>query len=203
MLGALWRVGVLADNNELPQPVTVDHFSALRESSPFTRSLNWSDSILLTGVAEIDGKPVATLFNMETRQSYTVSEAPNSQGWKMVGITQNHDLQKIVATISIASGDVVAVRFDNKQLNPRAGKPAALAVPATPLGVDHRTPPTAEERRKFGEYVQKRISKFTDEQKARTRQIMLEKHKINPKMGGRQKQEVYVKILDYVESNQK
>lgn len=186
-----------------PKAVTEDHFSALMESSPFTRSLSLSDSILLTGVAEIDGKLVVTLFNKETRESYVVSETPNSQGWKMVEVSQDNDLEKIVAKIFMKGGEVVTVRFDENQQKPGEGRPAANSVPSTPRGEDNRTPPTDEDRRKFGEYVQKRMSKFTDEQKARVRQIMQEKHKENPKMNGRQKTDVFVKILDYVEANKR
>ena len=190
-----------AQEAELPLALTSDHFQALQENSPFLRSLDLSDSILLTGIAEIEGAPVATLFNRETRESYVVSEILNSQGWKMVGIDGSEDLEKVAARIATGAGAVITVRFDEGQLKPGEGKPAAAAVPTTPRGPDSRPLPTDEERRKFGEWVKKRMANFSEVQKRKVGEIMQEKMKANPSMTDRQKGEVFVKILDYVETN--
>ena len=191
-----------ASDSILPRSLNHSDFEALRTHSPFTRSLSLSDSILLTGVAEIDGSQVATLFDKESRVSYVVSETPNAQGWKMVGIDRNQELDQVSATISVDGGEIVTVRFSEGQLQPGEGKPAATAVPSTPRGEDRRSLPTDEERRKFGEWLKKRMSNFSDQQKRKAGEIMQEKMKANPQMSDRQKGEVFVQILDYVEANQ-
>ena len=186
----------------LPEPVTINHFNALQSHSPFLRSINLSDSILLTGIAQIKGRPVATLFDRETRESYVVSDTPNSQGWKMVGIDGNEDLEKVAARIAVEGGEIITVRFDEGQLKPGDGKPAATAVPTTPRGPDQRPLPTDEEKRKFGEWIKKRMANYTEAQKRKVGELMQEKMKANSQMTDRQKGEVFVKILDYVEANQ-
>ncbi|MCB1062872.1 MAG: hypothetical protein KDN20_08135 [Verrucomicrobiae bacterium] len=111
--------------NGLPSPIAADAFSMLMENSPFTRSLNLSDRLILTGIASMDGKKVATLMNRETKETYVVSEEPNPQGWKMVEVDGNDDLEKVAAKISIAGGEVVTVRYDEWSLKPGEAKPAS------------------------------------------------------------------------------
>ena len=110
---------------DLPKPVATKDFSELMKNSPFTRSLDLSDSLILTGVAKVEGKPVATLMNKETKETYVISETPNAQGWKMVGISAGADLEKVTAKIALSGGEVVTVRFDEAQLKPGEAKPAA------------------------------------------------------------------------------
>ena len=45
---------------DLPTPFDATVANSLLENSPVTRSLNLSDALVLTGIAYIDGKPVAT-----------------------------------------------------------------------------------------------------------------------------------------------
>lgn len=207
-LGAFVLAGVAATAEEagpdlagLPEPVGEDQFEALRGQSPFTRSLDPGESILLTGIGTIDGRLVATIVDKETKERSIVSETPNSEGWKVVEIEGNPDLGQVSATISIDGGEVVTVKYDQKQLNPSEGR-TGLASVAVPRGEDKRPLPTQEERRKFGEWVKQRMSNFTDEQKRRVGEIMQEKMKANPNLSDRQKGQVFVQILDYVEKNQ-
>ncbi|MFV1995401.1 MAG: hypothetical protein ACC661_08180, partial [Verrucomicrobiales bacterium] len=112
-------------NNGLPQRVAPEHFAVLMRNSPFTRSLNLSDLLILTGLATMDGKQVATLMNKETKETYVVSEEPNPQGWRMVEVSGNEDLEKVAAKIVIGEGEVVTVRYDKWALKPGEAKPAA------------------------------------------------------------------------------
>ena len=112
-----------AVENGLPQPVKPQHFAALMENSPFTRSLNLSDLLILTGVAVVDGKQMATLMNKQTKETYVVSDEPNTQGWKMVEFAGNEDLEKIAAKITMTGGEVVTVRYDEWSLKPGEAKP--------------------------------------------------------------------------------
>ncbi|MCB1229280.1 MAG: hypothetical protein KDN19_03385 [Verrucomicrobiae bacterium] len=109
----------------LPEPVSAEHFQVLMENSPFTRSLNLSDLLILTGIATMDGKQVATLMNKETKETYVVSSEPNPQGWKMVELAGNSDIEKVAAKIAIAGGEVVTVRYNDFTVKPGEAKPAS------------------------------------------------------------------------------
>lgn len=126
LAGAQEELAVPApDGSGLPEPVSTEHFQVLMENSPFTRSLNLSDLLILTGIASMDGKKVATLMNKETKETYVVSEAPNPQGWKMVEVADNDDIEKVAAKIAIAGGEVVTVRYTEFSAKPGEARPAS------------------------------------------------------------------------------
>ena len=108
-----------------PQPVNDDDFSALRASSPFTRSLNLSDSLILTGIAQIGEETIATVVDKSSKESYVVSSEANAQGWRMVEVEgDQNNLQNVTAKILVAGGEVVSVRFDKDQLKQGEARPA-------------------------------------------------------------------------------
>jgi len=109
-----------------PSPVTEEDVRVIRENSPFTRSLNLSDSLILTGIASLEEEVVVTLLDKNTKETYVVTGQPNAQGWKMVEVDgTSGELEKITAKIAVPGGEVVAVRFDESQLTPGESKPAA------------------------------------------------------------------------------
>jgi hypothetical protein len=114
----------IAQGNGLPAAVAASHFEVLMVNSPFTRSLNLSDSLILTGIATMDGKQVATLMNKETKETYVVSDQPNPQGWKMVEVSGTEAIDKVAAKISVTGGEVVTVRYAEWALKPGEAKPA-------------------------------------------------------------------------------
>ena len=73
-------------SSDLPEPLTAQHFAALKSHSPFLRSLDLSKTLVLTGVARLDGEMVATLFNRESKTTQVVSQSANAQGWRLVGV---------------------------------------------------------------------------------------------------------------------
>jgi hypothetical protein len=97
-------------DSDLPQPFDPNTLSAVVTSSPFTRMVNMSDNLVLTGIAYIDGKPVATIFNKETKESYIVSAEPNFQGWTLQEALPAPDITRSQARISIG-GEIVSVRY--------------------------------------------------------------------------------------------
>ncbi len=111
---------------DLPQPMDANVAQALLESSPFTRALNLSDSLVLTGIAYIEGKPVATIVNKATRESYVVSEEPNVQGWKLAETSASTQLKHTQAKIMVGT-EVVTVRYSDEAVTPemmkKGGKP--------------------------------------------------------------------------------
>ena len=166
--------------DELPRSIGQSDFRELMENSPFTRALNLSDSLILTGVARMEGKTMATLMNMETKETYVISDVPNPQGWKMVEITEAGDLETVTAKISVAGGEVVTVRFDENRLKPGEARPASGAGSSSvrPGGGGE----TDEERRKRYAEVREKMSKMSEAQKDKMRKIMEKKMKENPNM---------------------
>lgn len=95
---------------DLPQPFDPNSLSPVVTASPFTRMVNMSDNLVLTGIAYIDGKPVATVFNKESKQSFIVGAEPNFQGWTLQEAQPAPDITRSQARISIG-GEVVSVRY--------------------------------------------------------------------------------------------
>lgn len=95
---------------DLPQPFDPNSLSPVVTASPFTRMVNMSDNLVLTGIAYIDGKPVATVFNKESKQSFIVGSEPNFQGWTLQEAQPAPDITRSQARISIG-GEVVSVRY--------------------------------------------------------------------------------------------
>lgn len=109
----------------IPSVVEEGDFSALKGQSPFLRSVNLSDSLILTGLAMVNNEQVATLLNKETKETFVVSSKLNSQGWKMVDLKADPDLEKVAAKVAIEGGEVVTVRYAEWQLKPGESKPGA------------------------------------------------------------------------------
>lgn len=107
---------------ELPQPVDLQKAQVLVDNSPFTRVLSLSDSLILTGIAYIQGKPVATILNKATKESYVVSEEPNAQGWKLAETSASHTLNRTQAKLVVGT-EIVTVRYSEDQTSPEANNP--------------------------------------------------------------------------------
>jgi hypothetical protein len=120
---------------ELPQPVDARDVQSLVTNPPFTRTLNLSDSLALTGIAYVEGKPVATILNRETKQSFVVSEEPNAQGWKLAETNASKNLQRAEVKIMLGA-ETVTVRYGEDQLTPGAKKqaPPSSGGPTPPPG---------------------------------------------------------------------
>tara|TARA_R110002096_G_scaffold26518_10_gene81783 strand:- start:4688 stop:5338 length:651 start_codon:yes stop_codon:yes gene_type:complete len=112
----------LAASAFAPEPVTEEDFAELKEHSPFLRPLDLSQSLVLTGLAEVDGKLIATLRHRKTKETHVVSgsSSANALGWQLVGVEgDQNDLQTLSARISVGRGEVVSIGFDDQQLRPR------------------------------------------------------------------------------------
>ena len=101
------------DTSVLPKPVTKDNFAALKNQSPFLRSIGLSNSIVLTGIAQMEDGVFASLFDLETRMSYLVGKDANPEGWQLVGINGDQsDLETLTARIKMAGNEVVSIRYE-------------------------------------------------------------------------------------------
>lgn len=98
----------------LPRPVSAKSFANLTLNSPFRRSLNNSKGLILTGISKIDNDIVATVHDLETRQSFTVSNREsNREGWQLVDVKGDQsDLETLTARIKISGAEIVAIRYD-------------------------------------------------------------------------------------------
>lgn len=100
------------DRGPIPQPVNNVAFEALLATSPFTRSLGVSDSLILTGVARFGNDVFATLLDTQTMDSQVVSHMPNGEGWQLIGV--GGDPAKIdtwTARIQIRGGEILSIRY--------------------------------------------------------------------------------------------
>lgn len=87
-------------------------FEVLFTNPPFTRSVDPSDSIILTGLASVNGEVVATVLDTATMRSQVVSKSPNAQGWQLIGVGGEEAVARTWrAQIRIGGGEVIAVRY--------------------------------------------------------------------------------------------
>ena len=187
---------------EVAQPVKAEtstllgpnDFKDLLENSPFTRTLNISEVFSLTGVAQIGGKPVLTLLNRTTKETTMVSDEPNEDGWRIMEIYPSIELGKVEAKISAGAGQVVSVRFDEKQLNPEnngAGK-------RPPQQNQGRPPQGGGERRGPDPKIMEKYRSLSQEQQQRFREIMREQWMKNRNMSPEERQQMTARALEEV-----
>ncbi len=129
----------------IPEPLKAEALASVLTNSPFIRSLGLSDSIILTGIARIEGDVVATLLDTDTMESHVVSEAANAQGWQLVGVGGDQgDPKTLMAKIQIAGGQVISIRYQEppkqsaggSQGGSRGGGPGSRGGPPS-LGRGH------------------------------------------------------------------
>lgn len=102
----------------VPEAVVSADFDALVKTSPFTRVLNLAETYSLRGVATIDNRQVATLYNRETKKTIVVTpEGNNEAGISLVDVSSAPQLDAVTAKISFA-GDEAELRYETSQLYP-------------------------------------------------------------------------------------
>ncbi len=106
---------------DLPQPFDAESVADVFTESAFTRIVNLEDTLQLTGVAYIDGRPVATFYNTATNKHFTVSDEPNADGWHVVGAIPGNDLRETEVQIEIG-GETIVARYGSVQLQPGGSK---------------------------------------------------------------------------------
>lgn len=86
---------------DLPQPFEASALVPVVSQSPFTRVVSFEDTYLLTGVAYVDGKPMATVLNKETKQRYVVTNETNALGWKLLDASATSDPKQTKVTLQV------------------------------------------------------------------------------------------------------
>lgn len=119
MAALLAASNVTQPDPDLPQPLDLSIAATLIEKSPFTRALNLSEKLQLTGIAYVQGKPVATLMDRETKKNYLVSEEPNALGWKLAEATASTALKLTRVKLQVGN-EVVTIHYGDAQIAPKA-----------------------------------------------------------------------------------
>ena len=153
---------------DLPQAFDPGTLSSVITTSPFTRMVNMSDNLVLTGIAYIDGKPVVTVFNMESKQSFIVGSEPNFQGWTLQEALPAPDITRSQARISIG-GEVVSVRYaalTAKDMKADAKSPEQRSDRGSSSGGDRfrgsSRGPSEEDRKRYESLSEKAREKLRD-----------------------------------------
>jgi hypothetical protein len=94
---------------DLPQPFDTTSLGPIIQNSPFTRIVSISDSLVLTGMAYVNGKPVVTIFDKNEKQSLVVTEEPNLKGWKLMEALPTANIDRAQAKIAIG-GETFSIR---------------------------------------------------------------------------------------------
>ena len=102
---------------DLPQPLDLSVAAPLIEKPPFTRPLDLAEKLQLTGIAYVEGKPVATLLDRDTKQHLLVSEKPNAFGWKLAEASASTEPKLTSVTLEVGT-EKVTIRYADTQLSP-------------------------------------------------------------------------------------
>ncbi|MEO0413597.1 MAG: hypothetical protein AAF226_01440 [Verrucomicrobiota bacterium] len=200
----------LATSNELPaedSPVPIvpgqAQFAALKELSPFSRSLNLADSLVLTGAAQADGILFVTLIDTETKESYVVSgDEPNLQGWKMVDLKQDPDIEKVIAKISIPGGEVVTIKHQADAIAAAGDtRPAGAPERAEGRGDGGKGDGRGKDGKRRGgppPEIREKFSKLSDEQRQQAFEQIRKLRENNAEMSEEQRHKAVGAILDKV-----
>ncbi len=195
--------GLIANafGTELPEPVSDSDFRALSEHSPFSRPIDLSETLALTGYARIGEEAIITLRDQESKKSHLVSADSNDQGWKLVEVSSDggERPENYFAEIAVPGGEVVEIRFDGDRLEADHMRSRAGGKNGGPLQ-DNRLPASKEDREKWIKYARDRMSKMSEEQRKQVGRIMQEKMQgSGSQMSDRQKGETFQRILDHVD----
>ncbi|MBL9131604.1 MAG: hypothetical protein JNG86_10420 [Verrucomicrobiaceae bacterium] len=180
---------------DLPQPLDFRFAETLVTNSPFTRVVSLEDSFQLTGIAYVDGHPLATVLDRRTKQSFVVSEEPNARGWSLLAAHAGPDLDQTQVELRVGT-ETIAMHYQGQQPSEfvatsgkksapgKAGKTDGDKARASSFLGDHGREMYAslspEARDKFKSLIDARIQKhpeLTPEQTASYAQKVFEKIK--------------------------
>ena len=190
---------------DLPQPFDTAAYLPMLKNPPFNRVVDYTDSLLLTGVAYLEGRPMATLLDKNTKKRYVVSEQPNAQGWRLAEASVSSALHGTAIKLQVGE-EIVTIRYSDEQLSPArtgtpgAGTAAGNGAPGRSKGDGvgaaaylsqadqefYRNGMSQAARDKFGhsmEKLQGRMSGMTEDQRAAYTQKIFTKYKAQDQPG--------------------
>ena len=144
---------------DAPVSLPGDHFAVLRTQSPFRRSLNLAETYTLKAVSRIGENSVATIYNRETKKTFTVATngevSPGADILKLVEVAGAGDLTTTAIKIDVA-GETAELKYALEQVTPptkntigsgMAAKGPPGGAPGKPDG--ERRGPTPEEIERY------------------------------------------------------
>jgi len=114
---------------DLPQPIDSAAAQEILTNSPFTRSLDLSHTLQLTGIAYVEGHPMATFFNRQTKQSFVLSDEPDQAGWRLLEALPSTEFAQSTVKIQVMN-ELVTVGFEDRQIDPAASKKGTIVARA-------------------------------------------------------------------------
>lgn len=166
------------DKIEYPPLPDEKLFTALKQTSPFLRTLNISETYVLRAVATYEELAYARVYNKETKQTVTIEIGgePKS-GLNLIKIVEpgsTGDLSRVAAQISFA-GEVAELKYSPEQLTPtsRGGSGRGGPRGRSGGGDDRRKGPSSKEREKYMQlsepnkeklkaYIKATVTKYPD-----------------------------------------
>lgn len=108
------------EDPDLPQPLDLSFAEEVAVHSPFTRSVNLAESLRLTGLAYINGQPVATVYNTATKESILVTPEMNPQGWHLAEAVAGADLAESRVVLMVGP-EAVTMHYNGQTVAPMGG----------------------------------------------------------------------------------
>lgn len=195
---------VMPADPDLPQPLDFNFAESLVTESPFTRAVNLETMLQLTGVAYLNGRPVATVLNKQTKQSFLVTEEPNQLGWRLLAADAGTDPGNTSIEMMVGP-ETITMHYHSQEMNApgdRKGKGEASSSRIASSSSDKLRPSSLlgdrgkemyaslsdSGRDKFKELVRDRMEKhpeFTPEQNSAYAQKVFAKLKAVDTPGGK------------------
>lgn len=156
-----------AADPDLPQPLQSQKLESLATNSPFTRLVSLSEDLVLTGIAHLNGKPVATVFNKKTKESFLVGQEPNFQGWVLEEVLPAPDLTRSRILMSVG-GERVRLAYQSlskDDLKPDGKRSKESKLERSERGERFRPEgrgPSEDDRRRYESLSEKAREKFRD-----------------------------------------
>ena len=180
---------------DLPQPIDFSFADDLLTHSPFTRAVNLEKSLQLTGIAYVDGRPVATVLNTETQQRFVVTEEPNAQGWRLMTASAGADMHQTQVEMKVGD-EIIAMHYQGQQLSPGStGKGGAKSQMA---GSGRKDGDKVKPSSFLGEQGRELYSSLSPEARDKFKDLMrsrLEKHpELTPEQNSDYAQKVFAKL---------
>lgn len=162
---------------DLPQPLDFSFANDLLTHSPFTRSVNLEQTLQLTGMAYVNGHPVATVLNKQTKERVLVSEEPNAQGWQLLAASAGADLSNSQIEMRVGP-ETITMHYHGQELSTgmdgKGGSKSRLAGSSSKKDGDKLRPSSflgEQGREMYASLSSNARDKFKDLMKAR-----MEKH---------------------------
>lgn len=105
---------------DLPQPLDFGFAEDLLTHSPFTRSVNLETTLQLTGIAYVNGRPVATVLNKQTKESVLVFEEPNAQGWQILAASAGTDPSNSQIEMKVGP-ETITMQYHGQEMSKEGG----------------------------------------------------------------------------------